>query len=731
MKIKKNSKKLRSISPIIATILLIGLAVLAGAALFTIIIPLLSTHSTISIATSTQAEFATTEKTQLDPFIDTMSFQVTNEINDPIQIDLAHSYVINDSNNLILYHWTAQSNNTQIVLSGQQGTTLEFKTEALQNIEELNYGQSVYVQFNVSRYGHQDSVLLNSNIYTVSTANAGTIFDISPVNHFTQSGNTVFFEALPNQTVTTNLSIAVWNKGNPSQPHTKQVSITLENDTFFHIDSQYQTQTVIIPASNKIGTGGVCTAGMPCVNVNFPITRVDLTTLGYPNGINVTYGALISLSGTGFFPYTLNITTPQIISLILPDSLVAPGTGNGRIANSNLIYNGPYNADNSLDLSITVWNGDKNPINTNIFLQRLNATAFRLDSPNITSLYVPTGTMPSSLSTCDPTTQPCATVTWTITRLPLITTGNQPTGVAAGAYNINIALIGSGVSLPVVLFINGPGQDTSPYMYVNSITWSQNTNKNTLSSAVEIYDANFNVITGATVTANWKTPDGVITSLTATTDNKGVATFTKTLTTGTHTLTVKNVSYTGDIYEPSLNKISQSSYYANNYYMYIDAFSWSYATAKGKNPSSLTGTFTIYDQSNSKISGVVVGVIWQINGVNDSQVIYSSPTNAQGQTTVTYTSPPSGTYKLYLINVTLTNYYYKPSSDLVSFPQSYTAPFLNLASNNNLISPINNIGNSNPTIYPIYSINSTPISDIQIGTNILSKSINLAFFYFF
>ena len=349
----------------------------------------------------------------------------------------------------------------------------------------------------------------------------------------------------------------------------------------------------------------------------------------------------------------------------------------------------------------------------------------------MTSIYVPTGTMPSSLNSCDPTTQPCSTVTWTITRLPLYSTGNQPTGVAAGAYNINIALIGSGVSLPVVLYVNGPGQQNSPYIYVNSISWSQNIKQNILSSSVEIYDANFNVIKGAIVTVNWKTPDGTTSSLSSTTNNKGIATFSKALTTGVHTLTVTNVSNTGNVYETSLNKITQSSFTANDNYVYIENFGWSYKSAAGQNPASLTGTFTIYDQGGNKISGVVVSVIWQYNSVNQSQIVYSQPTNPQGQTVVTYTSPVTGSYKIYVNNVTLANYYYKPSSDLVTFPQSYNAPLLQLESINNLSTIIGSNNGITNSLSTNNIFNSEKQSNIQIDLEFNLVNTFFIFYYIF
>ena len=672
---KKKIKKMTAISQVIAIVLLIGLTVLAGAALFMIVLPIVNTQTTASIETSTNAVFATTEKTQLDPYIDTMSFQVSNEINEPIQFDLQHSFVYNASNNLILYHWTPQVNNSEPVLSGKQSFTLEYKTEALQNFEELNYGQQVYVKFNVSLLGKDKFTLLKSNVYTVSKANSLPIFDISPNNHFTQSGSTVFFSALPNQTITTNLSLAVWNKGNSNQSYPKSISIYLQNDTFFHIDPQYLMQTITIPASDHIGQGGACYAGDPCVNVNFPITRVNLTALGV-NGLNGTYAAEIFLSGnSNFYPYTLNITSPRLVSLVLPDSLVAKGTGNGRIANSNLIYNGPFNANNSLDLTVTVWNADKDPLDANLYIHGLNTTAFALDSPNVTSVYIPNGVMPSSLNTCNPG-DPCSTVTWTITRLPL-KNGNQDTGVTAGAYDISINFLEFGTSLPVILFINGPGQDTSPYMYVNSVSWTKNTKKSQVSSTVEIWDANFNTLSGVSVSATWKMPDGSTLSLSGTTSQKGTVTFTELLAVGVNTLTITDVSNPGNIYDPSRNNLSnnQSIYTVTTNYIYVNSLTWTFTGATKSKFSVLQAMLTVNDQNNNPISDVTVTIIWEVNGVNQTSTVSGTTqtiSGTKGAVTFSISSPASGSYRIYVVSASLTNYDYNYSLNSNLLVQSYT-----------------------------------------------------------
>ena len=195
MNLKKNYKNVRAISPVIAIILLIALTIIAGAVLFAVVIPLLSNQTPINLTTSNDAVFTTTKKTQVDPYMDSMSFQVSNDINDPVQIDLSHSYLYNSSNGLILYNWVPNTNNTQPVLSGQQGMTLSYQTDPNIPGYQLYYNQSVYVEFNVTKYGQQQSELIKSNVYTVSTANTQPIYDVTPVYSFTESGSTVYFDA--------------------------------------------------------------------------------------------------------------------------------------------------------------------------------------------------------------------------------------------------------------------------------------------------------------------------------------------------------------------------------------------------------------------------------------------------------------------------------------------------------------------------------------------------------
>ena len=277
--------------------------------------------------------------------------------------------------------------------------------------------------------------------------------------------------------------------------------------------------------------------------------------------------------------------------------------------------------------------------------------------------------MPADLSTCNPG-EPCTTVTWTITRLPL-KNGNQNTGVAAGAYNIQIRFQEFDVGLPVVLYINGPGSEASPYIYVHSVNWSKDTKISTVSSTVEIWDANFNVIKGAEVSAIWKMPDGSTIAENGLTDNKGTITFQETLVYGVNTLTVTNVFLTGKIYDPSRNGITnnQSSYTVNSNYIYVNSFSFS-TTKKG----DLQASMVINDQTDSGISGVSVTIMWEINGVNQTSTVTATTqtSNPKGTAYFTINSPISGTYKIYLINVFLTNYDYDSTSNNVTFPQTTT-----------------------------------------------------------
>ena len=216
------------------------------------------------------------------------------------------------------------------------------------------------------------------------------------------------------------------------------------------------------------------------------------------------------------------------------------------------------------------------------------------------------------------------------------------------------------------------------------------------------------------------------------TDNKGLATFTDVITSGVHTLTIKDVVKSGNIYDPTRNKISnnQSTYTVDNNYVYIFDFGFSYTSAKGKNPASLQGSFTIYDQSDTKISGVVIGAIWEYNGVNASQIVYSQATDNKGVTSVSYGSPASGTYKLYVTNVTLINYDYKSTSDNFIFPQTYTLPLLKMelsTSNSNALSGSFTHLNTNAINY-INNLNDNSISTNNIVNHF--SCLELKYFIF-
>ena len=65
------------------------------------------------------------------------------------------------------------------------------------------------------------------------------------------------------------------------------------------------------------------------------------------------------------------------------------------------------------------------------------------------------------------------------------------------------------------------------------------------------------------------------------------------------------------------------------------------------------------------------------------------------------------------MNLTLTNYYYKSSSDALAFPQTYNLPFLQVMSTNNLISTLNYANTKQGNLITMNYFNNVSNSIIQ------------------
>ncbi|MCF2135895.1 MAG: Ig-like domain-containing protein [Candidatus Thorarchaeota archaeon] len=108
--------------------------------------------------------------------------------------------------------------------------------------------------------------------------------------------------------------------------------------------------------------------------------------------------------------------------------------------------------------------------------------------------------------------------------------------------------------------------ESSAVMYVQGISWDE-TNihgrypRTDLTCYVTIVDTNGDVVSGAEVSIDWTHPDGTVVSLVATTDSNGVAAFSQTdVESGTHTVTVIDVTKSNYTYDSSLNTETTDSY---------------------------------------------------------------------------------------------------------------------------------------------------------------------------
>ncbi|RLI47948.1 MAG: hypothetical protein DRO73_10610 [Candidatus Thorarchaeota archaeon] len=112
----------------------------------------------------------------------------------------------------------------------------------------------------------------------------------------------------------------------------------------------------------------------------------------------------------------------------------------------------------------------------------------------------------------------------------------------------------------------GDGGDSSVAMYVQDISWDEviihgRIARTDLYCYVTVVDTNGDVIAGAEVTIDWTHPDGSVVRMTVTTDSNGVATFAQSdVGSGTHTVTVVDVTEASHTYDPSLNLETTDSY---------------------------------------------------------------------------------------------------------------------------------------------------------------------------
>ncbi len=114
--------------------------------------------------------------------------------------------------------------------------------------------------------------------------------------------------------------------------------------------------------------------------------------------------------------------------------------------------------------------------------------------------------------------------------------------------------------------VSAGGGGSSSVMYVQDISWEETIihgryPQTDLSCMVTVVDTDGNVLSGVEVSIDWTHPDGTVVSLVATTDSNGVAVFTQTnVDSGTHTVTVTELTKTDYTYDSSLNVETTDSF---------------------------------------------------------------------------------------------------------------------------------------------------------------------------
>ncbi len=596
MIITKNLYKLKrkkGTSPIIATILLIGLTVISGAVVYSVTTGFLQTKQPLALDYTTPTVFKSTETNYktVDSNIDTFDMQITNPLYEQILVDLSQTYLFNSTDNTMLSNWYVKSNASTLILFGKESATITFATQSALNSAELVNGDKVYVKFKIDRFSSTDSKIITTDNFTVSLSNFNPNFAFTPSSTSVQDLNTVYFMANDNEEITTSIQGVLWNYGNSDKSYQKTLTLTLGNESVFHIDPQYATQTVTIPSSSIVGDQnnlGVCDAGEACVNVSFPITKFNLTEKNIVSNTD-TYGAILSISGMNLVTFELKTATP-LVKITLESSYHGHSKDHehehdhkNKIIYNTITFDGDNKKTDSVTTTFDIWNLDTNPRTANIEIIGLNTTAFSLTThiedkkydynPQSVSLSAgSTSKNNKNTYTCyNENKQDCSTVTWQITRNKLIDHG-EPTGIDAGTYNVTIRDTITGVQLNVDLIIPQfvsrlHVQSMHVEKQTNGNEHSKNDKKTDITFTVEILDQNDDPVQSVIVTAQWTTPNGHKTTVYATTDKDGIATFSyKNVASGTHKLTIIDLSVKSDhksssyyIYDSGANKIDPAT----------------------------------------------------------------------------------------------------------------------------------------------------------------------------
>ena len=571
-KLFQKSKK-RATSPIIATILLIGLTVVSGAILYGVTTAFLSTQQNVSLS----YESPTVYKTASDSYvysttkINSFDISVTNPNTQQMMINLASSKVYY-ANGTPTTSWTADYNSSSyIILNGKESTTVTFSTLGS---DTFDIGQQYYVVFSIMRPDYTGATTLTTSTFQISQADFQPSFQFYPTfSTINQDNYNVTYYTDSTQTSTLDISGVLWNLGNPDTSYQKSLQFFTENDTVFTVDPQYTTpnsMAVTIPSSTNVGMGqnspDVCTTGYACVNVSIPVTKNAV------NNTQESYGAFLSITGMDLISFQLNIRIPTVRITLENTNRFNGGffhwrrnqacpTGTnleGQVADTVVFYGSPSCMDTKT-VTFDIWNLLDTPNNANIEISGLNTTAFTLytsanatgrnsysNMPQSVSLTAGPGvTYNRWLNFCfNPSRQACNTVSWGIARNPLIDTNGNPTGILAGDYPITVTDTLSHTSQQFDLYIQ-------PYIvtvHVASMTGSVTSyrHQSILTYKVTVEDSDGYTMNNIRVSADYTYPNGHKTKTVSESEitfYNGIATFSNfNPNSGKNTLLVTNLS---------------------------------------------------------------------------------------------------------------------------------------------------------------------------------------------
>lgn len=538
-KIKKlKSRRKLGTSPIIATILLIGLTVVSGAVLYGVTMAFVNTQPNLSLNYEAPSVYQANQNSLFfsDSKINSFSISVTNPDNSQMTVDLARSYVYL-VNGTMYNSWSAVSNTSLLLLNGKESAVVTFSTFNV--AQEFDIGSQYYVKFAIMTPDNTNAKTITTSTFTIEQKNFKPVyvFEYPTQQSTTQDGNTTYFYANDTTATTVNVTGVLWNYGNPSLSHQKTIQFFVDNSTLFTVDPLFtQPYTVTIPASTTTGdpTGDkVCRAGLACVNISIPVTKNAISAFG-----NYTHGAYLTITGMDFIPFVLQINNPTIRITLENTNRFNRGFWNWRRnqqcpsfpnwnnynqMSNTVIFDGSPACADLKTVTFDIWNLQNFASNATIEIIGLNTTVFTLytsannqntgfrnrvtysDDPQFVSLTAGPGRTYRWFTYCRfPTSQACNTVTWGISRNPMVNSSGDPIGIEAGDYPIIIRDTQTGYQQVFDLYVQ-------PYIttvHVGSLIGSYNKHNRLLTYNIQIVDQDGMGVNRVPITASYTYPNG-------------------------------------------------------------------------------------------------------------------------------------------------------------------------------------------------------------------------------